>query len=122
MSIWNLSTPYFNIQEKFRTSVDENANLAVSFNPNHMLSMVKKMFKFDVIIHPQIEGGFSAEVPALPGCYSEGETLDEVEKNIEEAVELYLETLEEKKLPLPSKKPKKSFQIQVTVLKDLQHA
>ena len=35
-------------------------------------------------------GGFSAEVPALPGCYTQGETLDEVQANIREAAEAWL--------------------------------
>jgi predicted RNase H-like HicB family nuclease len=35
-------------------------------------------------------GGYSAEVPALPGCYTEGETLDEVRVNLREAVEGWL--------------------------------
>ena len=45
------------------------------------------------------EGGFTAHVPALPGCVSEGDTLDEARRNIREAVELYLEPVEE---PNPS--------------------
>jgi predicted RNase H-like HicB family nuclease len=35
-------------------------------------------------------GGFSAEVPALPGCYAQGETMDEVEANLREAIEGWL--------------------------------
>jgi len=37
--------------------------------------------KFKVIIHEAEEGGFWAEVPSLPGCFSQGETLEEVKKN-----------------------------------------
>ncbi len=44
-----------------------------------------------VFIHPAEEGGFWAEVPALPGCVSEGETLDEVLANIREAAEGWVE-------------------------------
>ena len=36
-------------------------------------------------------GGFLASVPALPGCFSQGETLEEVRANIREAIALYLE-------------------------------
>jgi len=43
------------------------------------------------IIHEAEEGGFWAEVPALPGCVTQGETLKEIRKNIREAVELWLE-------------------------------
>ena len=38
------------------------------------------------IIHPAEEGGFWAEVPALPGCVSQGETRTEVEANLREAI------------------------------------
>lgn len=43
------------------------------------------------IIHKAEEGGFWAEVPALPGCMTQGETMDELRANLHEAVELWLE-------------------------------
>jgi len=42
------------------------------------------------IIHPAAEGGFWAEVPALPGCLTQAETLDELKANLREAIELWL--------------------------------
>jgi predicted RNase H-like HicB family nuclease len=43
------------------------------------------------LVHPEPEaGGYSAEVPALPGCYTQGETLDEVRANLCEAAEGWL--------------------------------
>jgi predicted RNase H-like HicB family nuclease len=42
------------------------------------------------IIHKADEGGFWAEVPSLPGCLTQGETLDEVKANLHEAIELWL--------------------------------
>jgi predicted RNase H-like HicB family nuclease len=43
------------------------------------------------VIHPEPDaGGFSAEIPALPGCYTEGETLEEVRANLREAAEAWL--------------------------------
>jgi predicted RNase H-like HicB family nuclease len=43
------------------------------------------------LVHPEPEaGGYSAEVPALPGCYTQGETLDEVRANLQEAAEAWL--------------------------------
>ena len=50
--------------------------------------------KLKVILEPSEEGGFTAIVPALPGCVSEGETEKEALKNIREAIELYLEPVE----------------------------
>ena len=52
--------------------------------------------KLKVLIHPAEEGGFWAEVPALPGCVSEGDTLEETLANIREAAEGWLEVAEER--------------------------
>ncbi len=43
--------------------------------------------KLKVIVHQAEEGGLWAEVPAIPGCVSQAETLEELKKNIQEAVE-----------------------------------
>jgi predicted RNase H-like HicB family nuclease len=43
-----------------------------------------------VLIHKAEEGGFWAEVPALPGCVSQGETIEEVRANVREAIEGWL--------------------------------
>ena len=43
-----------------------------------------------VLIHKAEEGGYWAEVPALPGCVSQGETIDDVRTNIREAIEGWL--------------------------------
>lgn len=51
--------------------------------------------KLTVILEPSEEGGFTVLVPALPGCISEGRTRDEAIKNIREAIELYLEPVED---------------------------
>ena len=53
------------------------------------------MRNFAVVIHEDPECGFWAEVPALPGCYSQGETVDELKHNIREAVTGVLEVLKE---------------------------
>lgn len=51
--------------------------------------------KLQVILEPSDEGGYTVSVPALPGCISEGDNIDEALENITEAVELYLEPIEE---------------------------
>jgi len=43
------------------------------------------------IVHQAEEGGFWAEVPALPGCTTQGETEEEIRSNLHEAIELWLE-------------------------------
>ena len=53
-------------------------------------SMVKT---FTIIIHKaeKDETGYWAECPELPGCFTEGETIDEIKENMKEAISLYLE-------------------------------
>jgi len=54
------------------------------------------MYEFDTIIIEDESGGYVAFVPALPGCHTQGDTLQELMENVKEAAELYLETLTEK--------------------------
>ena len=51
--------------------------------------------RFKVILEPSEEGGYTAYVPSLPGCISEGETVQESLENIREAIKLYLEPVED---------------------------
>ncbi len=46
-----------------------------------------------VILIPDETGGYVAEVPSLPGCYSQGETVEEALANIKEAIELHIEDM-----------------------------
>lgn len=46
-----------------------------------------------VILVPDPDGGYVVEVPSLPGCYSQGETVEEALANIREAIELHIETM-----------------------------
>ena len=48
-----------------------------------------------VVLEPCDEGGYTVYVPSLPGCISEGDTRDEALANIREALELYLEPVED---------------------------
>ncbi len=56
--------------------------------------------KIKVVIHEAEEGGYWANVPALPGCVSEGDTWDEMLANIREAIECYLDVPDS---PIPEK-------------------
>ena len=49
----------------------------------------------EIVLEPSEDGGFTVWVPSLPGCISEGETRDEALHNIREAIELYLEPVED---------------------------
>ena len=48
-----------------------------------------------VVLEPSDEGGYTAFVPALPGCISEGETREDALRNIREAIDLYWEPVED---------------------------
>jgi len=47
--------------------------------------------RYTIILEQEPDGGYVATVPALPGCVSQGDTRDEVQKNIREAADLYIE-------------------------------
>jgi predicted RNase H-like HicB family nuclease len=55
-------------------------------------SAVMKTYNFTVVIEPD-EEGFHAYVPALPGCHTFGDTIDEVRVNIAEAIDLHVESM-----------------------------
>ncbi len=55
--------------------------------------MKKNILNYEVIIEKAEEGGYFAYVPKLSGCVSQGETYEAVEKNITEAISLYLSVL-----------------------------
>ncbi len=51
--------------------------------------------KLRVILEPSNDGGYTVIAPALPGCISEGDSVDEALSNISEAIELYLEPVDD---------------------------
>jgi len=51
--------------------------------------------KYAVVIHEEPEGGFWAEVPALPGCYSQGDSIPELMNNVREAIAAVLDVMRE---------------------------
>jgi predicted RNase H-like HicB family nuclease len=55
--------------------------------------------KLKVVLEASDEGGFTVYVPSLPGCISEGETEEDALANIREAIELYLEDIEDEVIP-----------------------
>jgi predicted RNase H-like HicB family nuclease len=64
------------------------------------------MSTFTVVIHEEPTGGFWGEVPALPGCYSQGETVDELLANLREAIAGVLEVMQEE-----GRTPESSIQV-----------
>ena len=60
--------------------------------------------KLKIILEPSVDGGYTVYVPSLPGCISEGNTKEEALKNIKEAIELYLEPVEDDLIPFQPRK------------------
>ena len=53
------------------------------------------MEKYTVVVHEEPEGGFWAEVPALPGCYSQADSMSELMDNVREAISGVLAVMRE---------------------------
>lgn len=68
----------------------------------------QKIYSYSVFYETASEGGYVAFVPALPGCHTQGETLEETEENIREAIGLFIESLIIHKEEIPEEI--KSFQ------------
>ena len=64
-----------------------------------------KPVKYTVILEPADEGGYVVSCPALPGCISQGESLEETLENIKEAILLVIEVLQEENEPIPNETP-----------------
>ena len=56
---------------------------------------------YKILLHKAEEGGFTVSVPALPGCITEGDSLDEAIANAKEAIELYVEELKSRGEEVP---------------------
>lgn len=54
-----------------------------------------------VVLYTDEDGVWCAECPSLPGCFSNGETQDEARANIQDAIKVYIEALEQDNLPVP---------------------
>ncbi len=63
--------------------------------------MAKVHYHYNVILRPEAEGGFTAIVPALPGCVTYGRTLVEARKMAKDAISGYIESLRKHKEPIP---------------------
>lgn len=66
--------------------------------------------KFKVILEPSKEGGYAVHVPALKGCHTQGETIEEAMKNAVDAIRTYILTVEE-----IAKTSKYAYDLEVTV-------
>jgi predicted RNase H-like HicB family nuclease len=75
-----------------------------------------KAYDFKVLLEPDEDaGGYVASCPALPGCYTQGDTIDEALENIEEAILLCLEDLMAENQPIPDMSKTLISSVAVTV-------
>ena len=73
------------------------------------------MRKYTVVVHPAEEGGYWVEVPALPGCYSQGESVEEAVSTVREAIEAHLEALRQEGQGIPDDRDLVIRQVEVAV-------
>jgi predicted RNase H-like HicB family nuclease len=64
--------------------------------------MANERYRYNVILRPEPEGGFTASVPALPGCVTYGRTLHEARKMAKDAISGYIESLKKHGEPIPT--------------------
>lgn len=76
--------------------------------------MKKEIKQFNAVFHPEPEGGFTVLVPTLPGCVTYGETLSEAKEMAREAIDGYLESLEDHGDSIPSDNESFITQVQTT--------
>lgn len=62
-----------------------------------MEKLKQKVLSYYAVFDSAEEGGYTVTIPSLPGCISEGDTFEEALKNIQEATELYVEVMLERK-------------------------
>ena len=68
---------------------------------------------YTVILEREPDGGFVAKVPALPGCVTQGDTREEVLRNVREAIELYIEDCQEAGDPVPQEAGREFIDIRI---------
>ncbi|MBI3979569.1 MAG: type II toxin-antitoxin system HicB family antitoxin [Chloroflexi bacterium] len=66
---------------------------------------MQRQYKYTIILQPEPEeGGYSVSVPVLPGCHTQGDTLEEAIANAREAIQAYIESLEQDGEPVPEER------------------
>jgi antitoxin HicB len=64
--------------------------------------MPKTRYRYNIMLRPEPEGGYTAIVPALPGCVTYGRTLAEARTMAKDAISGYIESLKKHKEPIPT--------------------
>ncbi len=75
----------------------------------------KDVLNFNAIFLEEDDGGYSVSVPVLPGCFSQGDSFEDAVKNIQEAIELYLDEENDMMVGEANERVKKEFLVPVQV-------
>jgi|GEM_PF-566759 len=86
----------------------ENFDIALCITRNYNMTL---KFKVELIQEP--DGGYIANVPALPGCHTQGDSFDETIENIKDAIQLYLDVLYEESTSTLSKSHSQIVEVSV---------
>ncbi|MBI5140052.1 MAG: type II toxin-antitoxin system HicB family antitoxin [Candidatus Vogelbacteria bacterium] len=78
-----------------------------------MKKIISRSYSYSVV-YVDSDGRYTAFVPALPGCHTQGDTYEEAEANIKEAIELYLESLAAEKTEIPEENGSLFGKVQVS--------
>ncbi|OGM59700.1 antitoxin HicB [Candidatus Woesebacteria bacterium RIFCSPLOWO2_01_FULL_39_10] len=70
-----------------------------------MKNITKNILEYTVIFEPAEEGGYTVNVPAIPGCRTQGDTFEEAVANVKDAIIGCLEVLKEEGLEIPQEEP-----------------
>jgi antitoxin HicB len=89
--IFNITDNLINFKQRF------SAVLLCTRSTYHNM----KQYKLSILLTPEDEGGYSVTVPELPGCFTQGETIEEALDMAKEAICLYVESLEANGAPMP---------------------
>ena len=91
-----------------------NSILVMYFNNNHLCILMETR-RFTIIIEQDEDGMYVGSVPILKGCHSQGETMDELMKNMQEAIEAHIEYLKITNKELPPDRFKGITEIEIEV-------
>jgi len=72
-----------------------------------------RSLNYRILLRREPEGGYTVTVPTLPGCVTFGETVDEAVAMAREAIELYIEDLQEKDEEIPTEKGLQEYTLTV---------
>ena len=80
------------------------------------MAIKKKVMSFTVVFEKAVEGGYIVTVPILPGCMTQGETFEEAEEMVKDAIQGYCESLTKHGEPIPEENEEFIGKVSVPVM------